>query len=76
MIIRTCALSLAAALIAGVTAPQILPRPTVNVHQLRPREQQVESREDNRAGERDARIQSVTDRLYGELMRSSARALR
>jgi hypothetical protein len=76
MIIKTCALSLSAALFASVAAAQTLSSPTVNGRQLQPTEQQVESREGNRARAWDAHVQSEINRLYGEITRAAARVQR
>jgi len=76
MILRACALLLSAALLAGVAAAQTRSGPAVNGRQLQPTEQQVESREDDRARERNARVQSEIDRLYGEIVHAAARAQR
>jgi hypothetical protein len=75
MILRASAL-LSAALLAGVAWPaDTLSGPTVNGRQLQPTEQQVESKEDNRARGWNVRVQSQIDRLYGEIMHAAARAL-
>jgi hypothetical protein len=76
MIIKRCALSLAAALFGTVAAAQTLPGPTVNGRQLQPTEQQVESREGDRAREWNARVQPEVDRLYGEIMHAATRMQR
>jgi hypothetical protein len=76
MIIKTSAFSLSAALFAGVAAAQTLSGPTVNRRHLQPTEQQVESRQGDRAREWNARVQSEIDRLYGEIMHAATRVQR
>jgi hypothetical protein len=76
VITKTCLMLAASALVVGVAAAQTLPGPIVNGRHLQPTEQQVESREDDRAREWNARVQSEIDRLYRELIPAATRAPR
>jgi hypothetical protein len=73
VVITTCLLSLLSALFVGVAAAQTLSGPTINDHQLQPTQQQVDSRENDDARQRDRAVQSEIDRLYDEIMRAAAR---
>ena len=63
-------LSLSLALFAAAQPPSW---PIVNGRQLQPTQQQVDSKEDNRAREWNRRAQSEIDRLYGEVLRATSR---
>ena len=71
-IIKAFLLSLSLALLTGVAAAQTPSAPIVNGRQLQPTQQQVDSREDNRARQWNRGVQSEIDRLYEEVMRASA----
>ena len=71
MIIKTCLLSLAFALLIGSAAAQTRPGPIVNGSQPPPTEPQVDSSEAARARERNARVPPDIDRLYDEIMRAA-----
>jgi hypothetical protein len=68
-------LALSAALaFAGAAAAQPLPGPIVGGRQLQPTQQEIDNREGHAARQWDRRVQSEIDRLYGEIMRTSAPA--
>jgi hypothetical protein len=71
-IIKAYLLSLSLALFIGVAAAQTPSWPIVDGRQLQPTQQQVDSKEDNRARQRNRDAQSQIDRLYDEIMRASA----
>jgi hypothetical protein len=72
MIIKACLLSLSLALFIGAAAAQTPSWPIVGGRQLQPTQQQVDSKEDNRARQWNRDVQSQVDRLYDEIMRASA----
>jgi hypothetical protein len=85
--IKTCMLSLAAALLVGVAGAQTWSEPAVGrqpqlspLHvgsvegrRLQPARQPVGSNEANTAGKQDRAAQSEIDHLYNEIMRAAAR---
>jgi hypothetical protein len=73
MILRTCLLSLSLALTLGIAAAQTPSGPIVNGRHLQPTRQQINSREDNGASQRDRAVQSEIDHLYDEIMRAAVR---
>ena len=72
MIIERCLLSLSLMLFIGVAAAQTPSGPIVDGRRPQPTQQQVDSREDNRARQWNRGVQSEIDRLYDEVMRASA----
>ena len=72
MIIKAYLLSLSLALFIGVAAAQTPSGPIVDGRQLQPTQQQVDSKQDNRARQRNRDVQSQIDRLYDEILRASA----
>ena len=72
MIIERCLLSLSLTLFIGVAAAQTPSGPIVDGRQLQPTQQQVDSKQDNRARQRNRDVQSQIDRLYDEILRASA----
>jgi hypothetical protein len=75
MLITTSVLSLSLALFIGVAAAQPPSWLIVKGRQLQPTQQQVDSREDDRARQWSRGVQSEPIRLYDEIMRASALAL-
>jgi hypothetical protein len=71
MIVKTCLLSLPFALLIGTAAAQTGPWPIVNGRQPQATELQVESKQANKARERDVPVQPEIDRLYDEIMRAA-----
>ena len=71
-IIKALLLSLSLALFIGVAAAQTPSGPIVDGRRAQPTQQQVDSREDNRARQWNRGVQSEIDRLYDEIMRASA----
>jgi hypothetical protein len=69
MLITTSVLSLSLVLFIGVAAAQPPSWPIVQGRQLQPTQQQVDSREDDRACQWSRGVQSEIDRLYDEIMR-------
>jgi hypothetical protein len=76
MVIKACALSLSLALFAGIAAAQTPSGPTIGGRHLQPTEQQVESRQGNRASAWNTHTQSEVDKLYREIMRAATRVQR
>jgi hypothetical protein len=72
MIIERCLLSLSLALLIGVAAAQTPSGPIIDGRRPQPTQQQVDSRDDNRARQWNRGVQSEIDRLYEEVMRASA----
>jgi hypothetical protein len=72
MIIKAYLLSLSLALFIGVAAAQTPSGPVVDGRRPQPTQQQVDSREDNWARQRNRDVQSQIDRLYDEVIRASA----
>jgi hypothetical protein len=72
MVIERCLLSLSLMLFIGVAAAQTPSGPIVDGRRPQPTQQQVDSREDNRARQWNRGVQSEIDRLYDEVMRASA----
>ena len=72
MIIKAYLLSLSLALLIGVAAAQTPSGPIVDGRQLQPTQQQVDSKQDDRARQRNRDVQSQIDRLYDEILRASA----
>jgi hypothetical protein len=71
-IFKTSLLSLSLALFIGAAAAQPPPWPIANGRRPQPTQQQIESREDNAARQRNRGVQSEVDRLYDEIMRASS----
>jgi hypothetical protein len=65
-------LLLASALLAVNAAAQTPSWPIANGRHLQPTQQQIDSREDNAARQRDRAAQSQVDRLFDELTRDPA----
>ena len=71
-IFKTSLLSLSLALFIGAAAAQPPSWPIVNGRQLQPTQQQIDSREDNAARQRNRAVQSEVDRLYLEIIGASS----
>jgi hypothetical protein len=65
-------LLLASALLAANAVAQTPSWPITNGRHLQPTQQQIDSRANNAARQRDRAAQSQVDRLFGELTRDSA----
>jgi hypothetical protein len=72
MVIRTWLLLLSSVLLAGNAVAQTPSWPITNGRHLQPTQQQIDSRENNAARQRDRDARSQVDRLFDELTRDSA----
>jgi hypothetical protein len=72
MIIKAYLLSLSLALFIGVAAAQTPSGPIVDGRRPQPTQQQVDSREDDWARQRNRGVEPQIDRLYDEILRTSA----
>jgi hypothetical protein len=72
MIIRTWLLLLSSVLLAANAVAQTPSWPIINGHHRQPTQQQIDSRENNAARQRDRDAQSEVDRLFDELTGDSA----
>ena len=64
--------SLLLSVFIGIAAAQPPSWPIVDGRQLQPTQQQIDSREDNAAHQRDRAVQAEVDHLYDEIMRASS----
>jgi hypothetical protein len=71
-IFKTSLLSLSLALFIGAAAAQPPSWPIASGRRSQPTQQQIDSREDNAARQRNRAVQSEVDRLYDEIMRASS----
>jgi hypothetical protein len=71
-IFKTSLLSLSLALFIGAAVAQPPSWPIANGRRPQPTQQQIDSREDNAARQRDRAVQSEVDQLYDLIMRGSS----